>query len=179
MAKSDRLEEFINAHLREFETVESPNSDLLWHAFDRVQKKKRSRIKYLIAACISAVLIATSGLISFQLGKSSQTSVRELLTSEGSQLGYYDDLLKQIDDQRMLISEKSIPKQDHADLFSALYEVEHIEVQLKIDLAKDPNEPAILRALLQQYERKAKLLRLILFEYEKKETHDNLVSTRL
>ena len=92
---------------------------------------------------------------------------------------YFEELLEDIHHQELQIKLKEIPQQSHADLFSAVQEINILEQELKEELVVDPQETAILRALLLQYERKAKLLRQILFEFEKENNYEKHVRTSL
>ena len=179
MKGKDSLINFIEVHRNDFDTIEVPDQDQLWRDFVSDKHSVRTSVRYILAACLVTLLIALVALASYRQGRTDQVRIQALLMSDPHGQTYLQELLEDIHHQELKIKLKKIPQQSYTDLFSAVQEINILEEELKEELVVNPQERAILRTLLLQYERKAKLLRQILFEFEKENNYEKHVRASL
>ncbi len=177
----DRISKYLAAHADELDQVEQPDLNRLWNDFNRAKPAKVVKRRFwMIAAAVVLLVSVSSGLVGYYLAGTSPDSLAEIFADDAHVSDHYLNLVSEIEVRERQLAQKDIKKEDYQVLFEAIEELNGIQEIYKSDLTSHLNEPALIKSLLRQYEKKARLLELLLFEIEKESKNEERDSfTRL
>lgn len=157
--------------------VEEPEQDLIWEGVrNGLQKKKRSLTEWFWK--VAAVFLLIVSTTYFVVNETKEKQIVVLALSDISEdLGKRESELKQLVDLKWTQVQHQLPPEnkDLQFLLNELHELDEIYLSYQKDLNKTLNNEPIIRAMLDYYEKKTKILNRLLLEIEKQKYHENTI----
>jgi len=172
----NRLEEFVNNQRYQFDEIEQPDLERLWKGIPKAEKKNHRPNNNAIAVIIF-LLIGAIALLWLNNRQTEQklNELQQFVMSSPKYQSEQNQLLVYINEKRDQVKKADIKQADYQEIFSELDELELIQKTLESDFNKVNNPDDVMKTLLRHYERKAKVLELLLFENEKRKYHENII----
>lgn len=158
--------------------VEEPEQDLIWEGIKTgLQEKKHGLPDWFWK--VAAILIFAVSATYFVVNETSEKQVLVLTLSDVSQdLGEQENELKQLVNLKWNEVKQQLPEKN-TDLQFLLDELNELNEVYKIyqkDLNQTIDNEPIIRAMLDYYEKKTKILNRLLLEIDKQKKYENTIS---
>lgn len=172
---NDRLKDYIKNHRDEFDQIENPNLDLVWQAVKKSTPAKNNNWKWNILLIIG---IGILGILCFNYYQTSQklTRLENYVLNFPEYKNEHQRLVKNVNDREKLLEQSQIDQSDFEELFLELQQIDKEQILLEKDFLQYGESPEVMKTLFKQYERKTKILEILLFEIEKKKHHESYQS---
>jgi len=170
---NDILKDFIHKNRNEFDKIESPQLDHIWDDISTATKPdKPSHFKWIALVTVLIILMTAMWYNTYQTNQKLNRLEHFVMNSPTYQ-SEHQKLVKLVSDKEKLIEASDIQESEYIDLFNELKEIERNNEAFEKDFELYGNSSELMRTLFKNYERKAKILELLLFENEKKSHHEN------
>lgn len=155
--------------------VEEPEQDLIWEGIrSGLQEKKQGLPNWFWK--VAAIFIFAVSATYFVVNETSEKQIVVLTLSDVSKnLGKQENELKQLIDLKWAEVQQQLPEENTnlQFLLDELNGLDEIYNSYQKDLNKTLNNEPVIRAMLDYYEKKTKLLNRLLLEIEKQKYHEN------
>ena len=170
---NDRLRDFIDKNRNEFDEVESPQLDHIWDDISTATQQDRpSHFKWIALVAFMMILLTAMWYNSYQTNQKLNRLEHFVMNSPIYQ-SEHQKLMKMVADKERLIEASDIKESEYIELFNELKELENNSEAFEKDFELYGDSSELMRTLFKNYERKAKILELLLFENEKKSQNEN------
>ena len=174
------LEKYIIENRSALNQVESVDADSMWEEFNQRRKPVR-KLKpfYYLAAAMLIILIG----IGFLFSPAKELSMDELVAEKLNQTDpilatEQEHLMQLINSQGLLINQMGIDEGQFPDLFEEIKSLDRLQLEAINDLENLGDRKNLMRTLLRYYERKARVLELMIYEFEKQENETKYESAK-
>ncbi len=165
--REDRLRDFIDQNRLDFDRIESPNVDFVWKEIVSKTQKKKTKPNYLLL--IIGVLFALLAILFISNRKTNQKLDRlEHYVLDSQYKTEHEQLLKTVTEKENEILSQNIKEEDYKEIFEELDELERNQSFIEEDFQTYGNTDELMRTLFKHYERKSKILEILLLENEKR-----------
>lgn len=169
------LEKYIRNHRDDLDFIEELDVDQMWNDFNAKNKpstKKRFKV-YLIAA-VSLVLVGVVSIL-YQTGQLHNDDViyNKLSQTNPSLAKEQEDLVKLISNQGEIINQKGIDEAQFPELFRELHILDSLQLEAMRDIDNYQDRKNLWKTLLRNYKGKARVLELMIYEFDKQENENN------
>ncbi len=174
------LEKYIRSHRSELDDIEDLNIDEMWGDFNE-QNRPKSKRKYgfYLAAAIGIILIGVVSVLSQRPVLNQDEIIHEKLTQADPRLAEEQmGLVKMISDQGALIGQMGIEEAAFPELFQELKVLDSLQLEAMSDLENYQDRKNLWKTLLRNYKSKARVLELMIYEFDKKENELNYESSK-
>ena len=165
------LEKYIKNHRSEIDEVEAFNVDEMWKDF--VEKDKpvpKPKFNWYKMAAIGIILVGVVFVLSQNWMSNNDEVIYERLSQSNPNLAEEQvDLVRLISSQGELIGEMGIDEKQFPDLFQELKELDKLQIEAMKDIDNYQDRKNLYKALMRNYESKARVLELIINEFDKQE----------
>lgn len=165
------LEKYIKTHRSELDDVEAFNVDEMWKDF--VEKDKpvsTPKFKWYKIAAVGIILVAAVSILSQTWMSSNDDVIYERLSQSDPGLAEeQENLVKLISNQGQVIGDMGIDQKQFPELFQELTILDSLQIEAMKDMDNFQDRKNLYKALMRNYESKARVLELIIREFDKKE----------
>jgi hypothetical protein len=157
--------------------VDQPDDDSIWEGIRGGMEKKRQSLPswFWKVASIFILVVSTTYVV---VNKTSEKQVVIVTLSDISEdLGNQEEQLKQVVNLKWEEVQQQLPREstDFQFLLDEMNELDAIYATYQKDLNKIIDNEPVIRAMLDYYEKKIKILNRLLLEIEKQKYHDETV----
>jgi len=172
--KNNRLKEFIDSNRKDFDEIESPALNFVWNEISSDKKTKPSKSNYLLV--IVALLFAVVAVLIVSNRQTSQKLDRleNYVLNSPQYKNEHHKLIKTVSDKEDQIQTQNIKEEDFKEIFEELNELERNHSFIQEDFQKYGNTDELMRTLFKHYERKSKILEILLLENEKRKYNEHI-----
>ena len=166
------LEKYIRSNRSQLDDVESFDVDQMWHDFDQKHKPvRRLRPWYFAAAAVAVLLLGLTMFLNNADPITQDDLVYQKLVEIDPALAAEQVSMQQmVSEQGNLIVNLGITQSQFPELFNEIKVLDSLQLDYLHDLDNYPDRKNLTRTLLRHYQRKARLLELMLYEFEKLES---------
>jgi len=174
------LEKYIRNHRPELDDVEEFDVDKMWKEFSETESpKKNSFYGFYLAAAIGLILIGVVSVFSKNPILNKDEVIYEKMAKADPRLAEeQEDLVKMISHQGELIGQMGIDKKQFPDLFQELNVLDSLQLEAMNDLDNFQDRKNLWKTLLRNYKSKARVLELLIYEFDKQENEINYESSK-
>lgn len=174
------LENFVKQNIEDFNQVEELDIAEMHQDFEQKNKPvKRIKGYYYLAAAMIALLIGATFFLYNNNSPTVDQLVAEKLNETDPNLAIQQqELLQLIDEQGIFINENHIDEHRFPELFEQLKSLDQLQSESISDLENLGDRKNLTRTLLRYYVRKARVLELLIYEYEKQENENRYEPTK-
>ncbi len=167
------LEKHIRLNRNKLDDIEHFDVDQMWDDFDRKHKPVRiRRIKpwYMMVAAVVVLLVGAIMLFN-NTAVTSQDDLVYLRLSEIDPMLAAEQvsMIKMVSEQDSLIKNLGITQSQFPELFEEIQILDSLQMDYLKDLDNYRDRKNLTRTLLRHYQRKARVLELMLYEFDKQE----------
>ncbi|MBT8219618.1 MAG: hypothetical protein KJP00_07330 [Bacteroidia bacterium] len=162
------LERYIREHRGQLDHSESLDLDAMWTYFEQRQRpvKRLNWWKWSIAASVILLIGAMWWIMSDSMH--SKDSIHEQIAQIDTEMAdHHASLVQLIGYQDSLINSFDLDKSQYPELFDELQRQDSLQTEAIKEMATYGEKKNLIRVLLKHYERKARILELILYEIDK------------
>lgn len=169
--KKDKLEEYIIANRSAFTKVEKPDIEMLWKDIDK-EKSGNKDLNKLLYVIIGLLIVAIALLGIMFVKYANQDPIQHYVRQSPQLLEEQENLLRFVKEKEDAVYTQGIKKEDYAEIFKELEELELMEKTLILDFDNYAQREKIVKTLFRKYERKSKILEQLLSEIEKNKNYE-------
>ena len=168
------LEKHIRSNRNQLDDVEHFDVDQMWNDFD--QKKMPVRVRqmkpwYMMVAAVAVVLLG----VTLFLNNTENTSQDDLVYQKLSEIdpdlaAEQVSMIQMVTHQDSLIKNLGITESQFPDLFDEIKELDSLQMGYLNDLENYRDRKNLTRTLLRHYQRKVRVLELMLHEFDQQES---------
>ena len=168
------LEKYIRSNRNQLDAVEDIDVEQMWNDFDQKHKPKRLRRMtpwYMMAAAVAIILLGVTIFFNNSEGTSQDDLVYQRLSEIDPDLAAEQvSMIKMVSEQDNLIKNLGITESQFPELFNEIKELDKMQMDYLNDLENFRDRKNLTRTLLRHYQRKARVLELMLHEFDKQES---------
>lgn len=168
------LEKHIRANRNQLDDVEDFDVDQMWNDFDQKHKPERIRRMrpwFMMAAAVAVVLIGVSIFMNSTGPTSQDDLVYQKLSEIDPELAAEQvSMIRMVSEQDSLIKNLGITESQFPELFEEIESLDSLQMDYLNDLNNYRDRKNLTRTLLRHYQRKARVLELMLHEFDKQES---------
>jgi len=172
--KNDKLKDFIQSHREDFDRIEKPNLDQIWKGVSLPKKEKKSNKFWLLGIVFLLIAMIAALAINFYQTNQKLNRLEEYVMHSPEYQNEHERLLRNVSEKELLIKKENINKEDFEEIFQELKELENNQLNIEADFQQYGNSDQLMKTLFKYYERKTKILEILLFENEKKKYDENI-----
>jgi len=174
------LEKYIRNHRADLDDVEDINVDEMWGEFhERTRPKKKLKFGFYLAAAVGIILIGVFTVVNKHSNLNQDEIIHEKLVEADPRLAEEQvSLVKMISDQGELIGQMGIDQEEFPELFQELKVLDSLQMEAMNDLENYRDRKNLWKTLLRNYKSKARVLELMIYEFDKKENELNYESSK-
>jgi len=176
------LEKYIRNRRADLDHVEEINIDEMWEAFGEKKMslpRKRNRMKFYWAAAVGILLLGVVTMINRTETRSQDEIIHERLAEADPKLAEEQvGLVQMIKSQGEIVGQMGIEESQFPELFRELKVLDSLQLEAMNDLGNYRDRRNLWRTLLRNYKSKARVLELMLYEFDKKENELKYESTK-
>ena len=165
------LEKYIRNHRSELDDVEEVNLDEMWKDF--VEKDKpvsKPKFNWFKVAAIGIILVAAVSFLARNWQLNKDDVIYERLSQSNPGLAQeQESLVKLISNQGEIIGELGVDVKQFPELFRELKVLDSLQLEAMQDIDNFQDRRNLYKALMKNYESKARVLELIIREFDKQE----------
>jgi septal ring factor EnvC (AmiA/AmiB activator) len=158
--------------------VEEPEQDLIWEGIrSRLQQKKKGLPEWFWK--VAAIFIFVASASYFITNETSKKQIVVVNLSDVSkELGEQENQLKHLANLKWEEVQQQLPEKNTElqFLLDELHELDAIYDTYRHDLNQTINNEPVVRAMLDYYEKKVKILNRLLLEIEKQKYHEETIT---
>jgi len=157
--------------------VDQPDDNSIWEGIRRGTDKKRQSSPYWFWKVAAIFIFVVSATYFVVIETSEKQVVIVTLSDISEDLGNQEEQLKQVVNLKWEEVQQELPREstDFQFLLDELNELDAIYATYQKDLNKTIDNEPVIRAMLDYYEKKIKILNRLLLEIEKQKYHDETV----
>lgn len=177
---SDQFEKLIRDNLDEFDRIEKVDTDASWQKFKSKQGAvKVRRIPRWLVYTAAACMIGLGGVfLGYNLLPEPEANFASIIEQDPVLFEIYNDMQTQINVQEKKIQAANVDKESYKELFDELNNLELLQSEFQKDIPGYGTERELIKVLLKNYERKARLLEILLKEIDKNSKYENLETNK-
>ncbi len=171
--KEDKIKDFIDLNRSEFDDIERPNLDQIWSSVENTIPEKRFPRIWIVFAFFGIALLGTliySNVRTMQKLNNLENYVLQSPTHKSE----HERLIKLVSDKELEIKKQSIDKSQFEEIYQELEELELNQISIEKDFETYGNSEELMRTLFKHYERKTKILEILLLENEKRKYNEDI-----
>ncbi|MEA3478712.1 MAG: hypothetical protein U9R60_11070 [Bacteroidota bacterium] len=168
------IEDYVYKHRQNMD-VEEPDDQFVWEGISReLTRGKRIRMQFLRYAAAVLVLVA-GGYLVFSLSNGNNKPARIITLADISEeLASQENIFQLTIDQKLIeIQAYDVKQEDYARFYHELQLLDELQEEYINDLQEVGNNPRLIKAMLNYYELKIRILEKLLMEIEKHKSHEN------
>ena len=168
------IEDYVDKQ-RQAMDVEEPDDQFVWEGIKR-EMTKGQRIRMQLMRYAAAILVLVSGgYLIFSLTAREDEPARNITLADISEeLASQENIFQLTIDQRLNeIQAYQVNQEDFARFYKELQLLDELQEEYIQDLQEVGNNPRLIKAMLNYYELKIRILEKLLMEIEKHESHEN------
>lgn len=169
---NDRLEEYVNKNQSAFQQVETPNLEGVWNNIDS-KPSQAPNISKLLYVAIGLLVLIVALLTAIMFTKENENSIQQFVKQSPELLEEQENWMQFVQEKEKQLSFSEINREEYADIFNELDELEKMEESLEHDFNVQGDKEKIIRILFRKYERRSKILEQLLAEIDKNKIHEN------
>lgn len=176
--ENDRLKEFVDHHRHEFDDLEKINYDQVWSMLNP-KESNSSWVKSLIIG-LFVILLTMIWMLWMNHKKTNQqlNSLEQFVMDSPQYKSKHEDLMVFVHEKEKRVKNAQIETSEYEEIFKELKELELLRLDMEQDFDQYGNHEKLMKTLFKHYERKAKILELLLFENEKKKYNEDIHRSR-
>ena len=165
------LEKYIRSRRSELDDIEALNIDEMWGEFNERNRPKRSRkYGFYLAAAVGIILIGVVSVLMQKPALNQDEMIHEKMTQADPRLAEEQlNLVRMISDQGEVIGQMGINEEAFPELFRELKVLDSLQQEAMSDLENYQDRRNLWKTLLRNYKSKARVLELIIREFDKQE----------
>ena len=167
---NSELDDFISEHRSEFDQVESFDMEASWQNIQEQSTKKKSGYTWLITLIGLIVLILTIYIVVKPSTKYNQDEAIAYLPESMTQS--HEHLLTRISMHEKQLASLDIDVSEFEEILQEIRLLEEQKSEIIEDYNEIGNKEHYAKILLKHYERKARIIELLLYEINKKENDE-------
>jgi len=168
------IEEYVYKQRKAMD-IEEPDDQLVWEGINmEMTRGKRIRMQVMRYAAAMLVLIA-GGYLIFSLTLKENEPARNIsLADISEELASQESIFQLTIDQKLNeIQTYQVDHEKYARFYKELQLLDELQEEYIADLQEVGNSPRLIKAMLNYYELKIRILEKLLMEIEKHENHEN------
>jgi len=176
------LEKYIKSNRTHLDDVEYFDVDQMWKDFDqknlgsantkKIGSGSNPRLKpwYLLAAAVAVILLGVQIFMNNKDNITQDDLVYQKLSEIDPELASEQvSMIRMVSEQDSLIKNLGITEAQFPELFEEIHELDSLQMDYLNDLNNYRDRKNLTRTLLRHYQRKARVLELMLHEFDKQE----------
>ena len=165
------LEKYIKDHRSQLDDIEQLNVDEMWKDFVKKDKPiPKVKFNWYKVAAVGLVLVAAVTVFLQMFPLSQDEVIYDKLSQSDLNLAKeQESLVKLISNQGEIIEKMGIDEKQFPDLFEELKVLDTLQIEAMQDMENYQDRKNLYRALMRNYESKARVLELIINEFDKQE----------
>lgn len=174
------LEKYIRSHRSDLDNIEELNVDEMWGEFNHQHLTKAKRnYKFYLAAAIGILLLGVASI----MVQSEALDPDEVISKKLTQVhpGLADEqvgLVKLIKGQHEVIERMGIDRSKFPELFQQLEVLDSLQLEAMNDLGNYQDRSNLYKTILRNYKSKARVLELMIYEFDKQENEIKYESSK-
>lgn len=175
----DRLKDFIDFHRHEFDEIEQTDLGVLWNEIKKDKDEKPKSIRFVLIGFIIGLLAVIALLwMSHQKTNEKLNHLEHFVMSSPQYKTKHEELMIFVKDKESKVETAEIEPSEYQEIFNELNELELLKKDIEKDFVKYGDTDELMKTLFKHYERKAKILELLLFENEKNKYNESMDYSR-
>lgn len=176
------LEKYIRSNRSDLDDIEPIDIDQMWSDFDereRLKQKDQKPVRrlraYLLytAAAIGVLLIGAQVLLNDQKLNKDDLVYQKLIEINPELAAEQVAMIQIINQQDSLIKQIGISESQFPELFREMENLDSLQMEVIEDLDNYRDRKNLTRTLLRHYQRKARILELMMHEFDNQEKESN------
>lgn len=167
----DLLEQYIEDNRGAFDQVETPDLNAVWSNIPPTKSKRPYGIKLLILALIGLGVICSYFIFEKY---TKETAIQHYVMSSEDLYPKKQVLMNTVKEQEQKLEHHDINPSEFEEIYNELDELEYLKKGLETDFEKYGDKEEMIKILFKYYERKSKILELLIKEINKKEKYESI-----
>ncbi|MDA9773831.1 hypothetical protein N9B82_02645 [Saprospiraceae bacterium] len=168
------MDKYIEENRHEFERVESFDMEASWMAIQTNNRLPKAKSKSWVLFVLIAISILILSSIFVWNSKEKSDFQQEIANIPEDMIENHEALISRVSQNEKRLEDFSFESAEFQEIMDEISELEEQKDVFRSDFNKTGNKEQYAKILLRHYERKARIIELLLYEMNKKEKNETI-----